>query len=225
MRPRERSIIRSITTVAVVLGTLAACGGSDDATEPASDPGTDTEAANEAATDADDATTDASTTGADEAAGSETDVTAEPDAAGDGSDAAVEPAADDTPDDAVETAPEVETGQVVIGGEAFDLSGPSRTTAILDPDLDESGDFDFDICETVNPAFAGDFNIVGTLGDGTPFRLSGNLDRPFDDFDGLFFGPTFEEEAATDAVVMLDGRTLSGTATSSRGPVEFTFTC
>ena len=88
-----------------------------------------------------------------------------------------------------------------------------------------SGDFDFEICETVNPAFAGDFNIAGTLGDGTPFRLSGNVDEGPEGDDGLFLGETFDEERAEGLEVSLDGRTLSGSATTSRGDIEFTFTC
>ncbi len=123
-------------------------------------------------------------------------------------------------------APDTDTGTVVLAGETFELTGPSRSDVLIDPSLgDTSDDFDFEICETVNPAFEGDFNIAGTLGDGTPFRLSGNVDRAFDDFDGLFLGDTFDEEGAENTVVALDGRTLSGTATTSRGDIEFTFTC
>jgi hypothetical protein len=125
-------------------------------------------------------------------------------------------------------APSVATGTVVLAGQTFELTGPSRSEAMLESDGDadaSSGDFDFEICETVNPAFAGEFNVVGTLGDGTPFRLSGNVDEEPGDLDGLFLGDTLDEERADELEVSLDGRTLSGSATTSRGDIEFTFTC
>ncbi len=123
-------------------------------------------------------------------------------------------------------APAVDSGTVVVAGETYELTGPSRSDVLVDGDGDASaGDFDFEICETVNPAFEGDFNISGTLGDGTPFRLSGNVDDISDEFNGLFIGESVDEERADGLEVSLSDRTLSGTATTSRGDIEFSFTC
>lgn len=123
------------------------------------------------------------------------------------------------------TAPDLDVGTVTFDGETHELAGPTRSDAMLDDDLDPSGDFDLEICETVNPAFEGEFNIAGTLGDGTSFRLSGNVNEPFDDLDGLFLGEVPDEERAEIGDVALTGRTLSGTASTSRGDLEFSFTC
>lgn len=89
----------------------------------------------------------------------------------------------------------------------------------------EVGTADFAICETVNPAFADNFNIITALSDGTYVRLSGNLDEMDPEFDGLFLDEIPEEEHATDLDISRDGRTISGSAVVSAGDVEFSFTC
>lgn len=205
--------------MAALVVTLVACGGGDDddgdsTAAESSDIGVDDAAAETA-----DETSDDTDMADDTEPGDDTDT---------GDD--TEPDADDAQDESTGDggAPEVDSGVVTVGGETSELTGPSRSEAMLDADLglDPAGpDFDFEICETVNPAFAGDFNISGTLADGTPFRLSGNVDEDFDDIDGLFLGDTFEEERAEGTEVSIDDRTLSGSAATSRGDVEFTFTC
>ncbi|MEM8620140.1 MAG: hypothetical protein AAGF73_10485 [Actinomycetota bacterium] len=204
-----------LAAVAVVTTVVAACGGSDDGDgEP-----TDSVVASTATTEeiGSGAVTDDGGDGDEMTADEPTEAAETDEGATDGGDSGGDSSTD---------APAIDTGTVVIAGETFELTGPSQSDVMIDPDLgDPSDDFDFGICETVNPAFAGSFNIVGTLADGTPFRLSGTVDEEFDEFDGLFIGDTFEEERATDTVVALDGRTLSGTASVSRGAVEFTFTC
>lgn len=106
-------------------------------------------------------------------------------------------------------APPEYTGTITYAGETIELSGD-----------------DFDICETVNPAFEGDFNIMTRLSDGTRFRLAGNLDEYRDDeSDGAFLGMIPEEERVEDLRLELDRRTLSGHGTGSSGAIEFTFTC
>jgi hypothetical protein len=125
-------------------------------------------------------------------------------------------------------APDTDSGTVTLEGETHELSGPSRSDAIagsVGGDDAASRSFDFEICETVNPAFEGDYNVAGTLGDGTPFRLSGNVDEDPEDNEGLFLGETFDEERTEGLEVSLDDRTLSGSATTSRGDIEFSFTC
>jgi hypothetical protein len=89
----------------------------------------------------------------------------------------------------------------------------------------EVGTADFGICETVNPAFANDFNIITALSDGTYVRLSGTLDEMDPEFHGVFLGEIPEEEHATDLDISRDGHTISGSATVSAGDVEFSFTC
>jgi hypothetical protein len=89
----------------------------------------------------------------------------------------------------------------------------------------EVGTADFLICETVNPAFANDFNIITALSDGTKVRVNGTLDEMDPEFDGLFLGEIPEEEHATDLDISRDGRTISGSATVTAGDVEFSFTC
>lgn len=124
--------------------------------------------------------------------------------------------------------PDVDTGTVTIAGTSFELTGPSRTDVMLSSDFDadaSAGEFDFEICETVNPAFAGEFNIAGTLGDDTSFAVRGTIDEPPDADDGLVLGDLPDEERVTFDEIALDGRTISGSATTSRGAVEFSFTC
>jgi hypothetical protein len=89
----------------------------------------------------------------------------------------------------------------------------------------ELGADDFGICETVNPAFKGDFNIVATLADGTKLKLMGNVDDHSADHQGLILGDLPDEEKARDLKVELDGRTLSGSARTEAGPIEFRFEC
>lgn len=115
------------------------------------------------------------------------------------------------------------TGTVIVAGVTHQLSGPARPFG----DYEDTDHHDFEICETVNPAFVGDFNVGGTLNDGTRFHLIGNVDDDFEDngFTGFFYGDTWEEERAENFEVSLDGRTLSGTGTFSVGVVEFSFTC
>jgi hypothetical protein len=133
---------------------------------------------------------------------------------------------DDGGDPGTPAAPQADSGTVILGGETHELSGPSRSDAVAaGDDGAASSGFDFEICETVNPAFEGEFNVAGTLGDGTPFRLSGTVGEEPGDDGGLFLGETFDEERAEGLEVSLDGRTLSGSATTSRGDIEFTFTC
>jgi hypothetical protein len=106
-------------------------------------------------------------------------------------------------------APVEYTGTITYAGETVELSSE-----------------DFAICETVNPAFEGDFNIITQLGDGTKFRLAGNLDDYRDnEFDGAFLGEIPEEEQVADLQLELDQRTLSGHGTGASGAIEFTFTC
>jgi len=118
-------------------------------------------------------------------------------------------------------------GSVTWAGQTTDLVGPTRSDYIVtNPDGDASSiDFDFEICETVNPGIEGDFNIGATLNDGTEFRLSGNIHDDFADHEGLFLGELPDEERAEDLDVQLDNRTLFGSATTSQGAIEFSFTC
>lgn len=108
-------------------------------------------------------------------------------------------------------------------GEATAPDERSGTITIADT-TQEIADGDFLICETVNPAFEGDFNIITEL-DGRRFRLDGNVDEIDPELDGLFLGEIPDEERAEDLEVNLDGRTLSGSATVSEGAIEFSFTC
>jgi hypothetical protein len=119
-----------------------------------------------------------------------------------------DPEATDTDDAPTGPAPTEYSGTITVAG---------ATT--------EVGNDDFAICETVNPAFADDFNIITALSDGTKVRLSGTLDDMDPEFDGLFLGEIPEEEHATDLDISRDGNTISGTATVPAGEVEFSFTC
>ena len=89
----------------------------------------------------------------------------------------------------------------------------------------ELGDDDFLICETVNPAFENDLNIIVNLDDGTKFRLSGTMGEFEEGIDGVVLGQMPDEEYATDVDVSREGRTVSGSAMVSAGEVEFSFTC
>lgn len=84
---------------------------------------------------------------------------------------------------------------------------------------------EFLLCETVNPAFEGDFNIQIILPDGTDFGLMGNIDDFSADHQGLRLGEIPNEEKATDLALELDVRNLSGTGQTSEGPIEFSFDC
>ncbi|MEO1058640.1 MAG: hypothetical protein AAFY28_17170 [Actinomycetota bacterium] len=213
---------RWASVVAVAAVVLASCGGGD------SDDTSSTDSLDDTASTASTADVVEATVpdGDDVASGDANSGDAGGDAGGDDITGGDGTAATGSSDGGTAEAPGIDTGTVILSGDTFELTGPSRSDVLIDPSLgDTSDDFDFEICETVNPAFEGDFNIAGTLGDGTPFRLSGNVDRAFDDFDGFFIGDTFDEEGAENTVVALDGRTLSGTATTSRGDIEFTFSC
>lgn len=140
----------------------------------------------------------------------------------DESDGGAEPT-DDTSTGSEATPVDGETGIVTLEGVDYELAGPTRNAVMIEGG-DASGPFDFDICETVNPAFEGDFNISGTLGDGTDYRLSGTLGDLVDQ-DGFELGEFPDSELVPFDEISLDGVTLSGSATTSRGPVEFTFTC
>ena len=102
--------------------------------------------------------------------------------------------------------PAEDVGTVVWRGETFEID-------------------EFFLCETVNPAFVGDFNIQFDLPDGTPFGLLGNIDDFSADHQGLILGSFPDEERATDLQLTLEGRVLSGSATTTEGPIEFTFAC
>jgi hypothetical protein len=123
-------------------------------------------------------------------------------------------------DDPVETADDD-------GGADGDAPAPDENsgTITVAGTTTEVGTADFAICETVNPAFADNFNIITELSDGTYVRLSGDLDEMDPEFDGLFLGEIPEEEHATDLDISRDGRTISGSAVVSAGDVEFSFTC
>ncbi|MEN8235672.1 MAG: hypothetical protein ABFR89_12210 [Actinomycetota bacterium] len=84
---------------------------------------------------------------------------------------------------------------------------------------------EFPLCETVNPAFEGDFNIQIVLPDGTDFSLMGNIDDYSADHQGLRLGELPNEEYATSLTLELNGRNLSGTGQTSLGPIEFSFDC
>lgn len=118
------------------------------------------------------------------------------------------PAAEPAPRAKTPPPPAERTGQVVYGGKTMLIAGDA-----------------FLICETVNPAFEGDFNIHTKLEDGTKFKLMGNVDDFSADHQGLILGSLPNEEKATGLTLKLEGRTLSGTATTKAGPIEFTFEC
>lgn len=61
------------------------------------------------------------------------------------------------------------------------------------------------------------FRISTNLDDGTPFLLEWD--------DGLILGETFAEVEVSDLAVAKDGRTVSGSASTENGPIEFSFTC
>ena len=127
----------------------------------------------------------------------------EDDASDDDASTVDEPASDDDV-----APPDERTGTVTVAGETTELS-----------------DADFLICETVNPAFENDLNIIADLADGTRFRLSGTMGEFEEGIDGVVLGEMPDEEYATDVDVSRDGRTVSGSATVSAGEVEFSFTC
>lgn len=83
----------------------------------------------------------------------------------------------------------------------------------------------FAICETVNPATKGDFNIVATLEDGTKLKLLGNIEDHSADHQGLILGDMPSEEKASELKLELEGRTLSGSAQTAAGPISFRFDC
>lgn len=87
-------------------------------------------------------------------------------------------------------------------------------------------DEDFDpqagtgLCETqdVTGLEEGDYyRIVTTLDDGTDFSLTSR--------DGLQLGDTFDPIETTIADLTQDGRTVSGSADTPTGPLNFSFTC
>ena len=114
-------------------------------------------------------------------------------------------------------------------GEKADEPSPppaeDRGTIVYAGNTTEVSGDDFDICETVNPAFKGDFNIVTKLEDGTRLKLLGNIDDHSADHQGLILGDMPDEEKATDLQLSLEGRTLSGSAKTEAGPIEFRFEC
>lgn len=128
----------------------------------------------------------------------------EDDSSGDDSSTVDEPASDD---DFVPP-PDERTGTITVAGATTEL-----------------GDDDFLICETVNPAFENDLNIIVNLDDGTKFRLSGTMGEFEEGIDGVVLGQMPDEEYATDVDVSREGRTVSGSAMVSAGEVEFSFTC
>lgn len=110
-----------------------------------------------------------------------------------------------------EPAPSDQTGTVVFAGATTELNS-------ADGDLDPMAGTG--LCEVVDVTgeYGDDyFRIVTDLDDGTPFRLEWD--------DGLVIGDVFEEEQAEDLDVTKDGRTVSGSATTTDGPIEFSFHC
>lgn len=107
--------------------------------------------------------------------------------------------------------PAVDSGTITIAGTTHEVSGD-----------------DFGICETVNPAFDNEINIIVDLPDtDQDIRLSGDLTDMDSEFNGLFLRESdgFNEERATDLDISRDGRVVSGTGTLEEGPVEFSFEC
>ena len=108
-------------------------------------------------------------------------------------------------------APEVDSGTITIAGTTYEVSGD-----------------DFGICETVNPAFDNEINIIVDLpGTDQDIRLSGDLTDMEPEFNGFFLRESdgFTEERATDLDISRDGRVVSGTGMLEAGPVEFSFEC
>lgn len=109
------------------------------------------------------------------------------------------------------TPPAADSGTVTLAGTTYELS-----------------EGDFQICETVNPAFANDFNVIVDLpGEDLGLRVNGDLEDMDPELHGVFLRDTntFIDEQATNAVVTRDGRVLSGSGTLEAGEVEFSFSC
>lgn len=117
---------------------------------------------------------------------------------------------DDTEASDDATPPENRTGTITWAGVTteFDLAQGD-----LDP-MEGTG-----LCEVVDVIGNNDdyFRIVAYLDDGNEFYLQWD--------DGLAIGEIGFEEQAEDLDVTKDGRTVSGTASTSEGPIEFSFTC
>lgn len=130
---------------------------------------------------------------------------AEADASADDGSAGDDAAGDDVSDDSSGT----KTGYVDWAGARSDL---------------EDADFDpmagTGLCETedVTGLEEGDYyRISATLDDGTDFFLTSR--------DGLQLGETLSPIEVTSLSVTQDGRTVSGSAQTAEGPLEFSFTC
>ena len=126
-----------------------------------------------------------------------------------------DPAVDDTGTD--EAASETDEA----ASEDTEVPAEDAGTITIDGQPFEVGAADFLICETVNPAFADDVNVIVALPDVPEVSVTGVLPDGVDGIYGRFPDDVYVEDI--DAV--RDGRTLSGSFDAEGTAVEFSFTC